>query len=152
MVFSAGSVPAYPVCPRPRRGPDKLGLIAVADARRRRPEVRGASPLAVHPHDGGRPAGRSERETSLMAVTRRAKIVCTMGPATASAERMLGLVEAGMDVARLNFSHGSHEDHRQIYDMVRTAARETGRAVAVLADLQGPKIRLGRFANGPHVW
>nr|BFE75208.1 hypothetical protein GCM10020092_085090 [Actinoplanes digitatis] len=87
-----------------------------------------------------------------MAVTRRAKIVCTMGPATASPERMLGLVEAGMDVARLNFSHGSHEDHRKIYDMVRAAARETGRAVAVLADLQGPKIRLGRFANGPHVW
>jgi pyruvate kinase len=87
-----------------------------------------------------------------MAVTRRAKIVCTMGPATASPERMLGLVEAGMDVARLNFSHGSHEDHRQIYDMVRNAARETGRAVAVLADLQGPKIRLGRFANGPHLW
>jgi pyruvate kinase len=75
-----------------------------------------------------------------------------MGPATASPERMLGLVEAGMDVARLNFSHGSHEDHRQIYDMVRAAAKETGRAVAVLADLQGPKIRLGRFANGPHVW
>lgn len=87
-----------------------------------------------------------------MAVTRRVKIVCTMGPATASAERMLGLVEAGMDVARLNFSHGSHEDHRQVYELVRTAAKETGRAVAVLADLQGPKIRLGRFANGPHMW
>src|ERR1700712_384303 len=87
-----------------------------------------------------------------MAVTRRVKIVCTMGPATASPERMLGLVEAGMDVARLNFSHGSHDDHRQINDLVRAAARETGRAVAVLADLQGPKIRLGRFANGPHLW
>ena len=87
-----------------------------------------------------------------MAVTRRAKIVCTMGPATASPERMLGLVEAGMDVARLNFSHGSHEDHQKVYEMVRTAARETGRAVAVLADLQGPKIRLGKFANGPHIW
>jgi pyruvate kinase len=87
-----------------------------------------------------------------MAVTRRVKVVCTMDPATASPERMLGLVEAGMDVARLNFSHGSHDDHRQIYEMVRTAARETGRAVAVLADLQGPKIRLGRFANGPHLW
>ncbi len=87
-----------------------------------------------------------------MAVTRRVKIVCTMGPATASAERMLGLVEAGMDVARLNFSHGSHEDHRQVYELVRTAAKETGRAVAVLADLQGPKIRLGKFANGPHMW
>src|SRR3954449_1008226 len=87
-----------------------------------------------------------------MAVTRRVKIVCTMGPATASAERMLGLVEAGMDVARLNFSHGSHEDHRKVYDLVREAARQTGRAVAVLADLQGPKIRLGKFADGPHVW
>ena len=87
-----------------------------------------------------------------MAVTRRVKIVCTMGPATASPERMLGLVEAGMDVARMNFSHGSHEDHQKVYDLVRNAARDTGRAVAVLADLQGPKIRLGRFANGPHEW
>ncbi|RZU53020.1 pyruvate kinase [Krasilnikovia cinnamomea] len=87
-----------------------------------------------------------------MAVTRRAKIVCTMGPATASPERIRGLVEAGMDVARLNFSHGSHEDHQHVYNLVREAARETGRAVAVLADLQGPKIRLGKFANGPHEW
>jgi pyruvate kinase len=87
-----------------------------------------------------------------MAVTRRVKIVCTMGPATASPERMLGLVEAGMDVARMNFSHGSHEDHQKVYDLVRSAASEAGRAVAVLADLQGPKIRLGKFANGPHEW
>ncbi|MFI5492112.1 pyruvate kinase [Actinoplanes sp. NPDC051859] len=87
-----------------------------------------------------------------MAVTRRAKIVCTMGPATATTERMLGLVEAGMDVARMNFSHGTHEDHQKIYELVRSAARQTGRAVAVLADLQGPKIRLGKFADGPHVW
>jgi pyruvate kinase len=87
-----------------------------------------------------------------MAVTRRVKIVCTMGPATASAERIRGLVEAGMDVARLNFSHGSHEDHQKVFDLVRAAAAETGRAVAILADLQGPKIRLGRFANGPHEW
>jgi pyruvate kinase len=87
-----------------------------------------------------------------MAVTRRVKIVCTMGPATASPERMLGLVEAGMDVARMNFSHGSHEDHQQIYELVRTSAEQAGRAVAVLADLQGPKIRLGKFADGPHVW
>ncbi|MEU8820951.1 pyruvate kinase [Actinoplanes sp. NPDC048796] len=87
-----------------------------------------------------------------MAVTRRVKIVCTMGPATASPERMLGLVEAGMDVARMNFSHGSHEDHQKVYDLVRATAEQTGRAVAVLADLQGPKIRLGKFADGPHVW
>ncbi|AVT32610.1 MULTISPECIES: pyruvate kinase [unclassified Plantactinospora] len=87
-----------------------------------------------------------------MAVTRRAKIVCTLGPATSSPERIRGLVEAGMDVARLNFSHGSHADHEQVYHLVREAARTTGRAVAVLADLQGPKIRLGRFADGPHEW
>src|SRR3712207_805607 len=87
-----------------------------------------------------------------MGVTRRVKIVCTMGPATASPERIRGLVEAGMDVARLNFSHGSHADHEQVFRLVRQAAEESGRAVAVLADLQGPKIRLGRFANGPHEW
>jgi len=75
-----------------------------------------------------------------------------MGPATASPERMRGLVEAGMDVARLNFSHGSHEDHQQVFNLIRQAAEDAGRAVAILADLQGPKIRLGRFANGPHEW
>jgi len=57
-----------------------------------------------------------------------------------------------MDVARLNFSHGSHEDHAQVYRHVRDAAEATGRAVGILADLQGPKIRLGRFADGPHEW
>src|SRR3954467_15149373 len=87
-----------------------------------------------------------------MAVTRHVKIVCTMGPATASPERMLGLVEAGMDVARMNFSHGTHEDHQKVYDLVRSTAEQTGRAVAVLADLQGPKIRLGKVSDGPHVW
>jgi len=85
-------------------------------------------------------------------VTRRAKIVCTLGPATASPERIRGLVEAGMDVARLNFSHGRHDDHEQVYQRVREAAATTGRAVGILADLQGPKIRLGRFAGGPVDW
>ncbi|HEY7175694.1 MAG TPA: pyruvate kinase [Micromonosporaceae bacterium] len=87
-----------------------------------------------------------------MAVTRRAKIVCTLGPAVASPERIRGLVDAGMDVARMNFSHGSHADHEQTYRLVRDASASTGRAVAILADLQGPKIRLGRFANGPYEW
>ncbi|WP_238009782.1 pyruvate kinase [Dactylosporangium sp. AC04546] len=85
-------------------------------------------------------------------MTRRAKIVCTLGPATSSAERIRGLVDAGMDVARLNFSHGSHEDHASVYALVREAAAAAGRSVGVLADLQGPKIRLGRFADGPHEW
>ncbi|WP_229075230.1 pyruvate kinase [Actinoplanes sp. DH11] len=87
-----------------------------------------------------------------MAVTRRVKIVCTMGPATKSPERMLGLVEAGMDVARMNFSHDTRENHKEMYELVRSAAEQTGRAVAILADLQGPKIRLGKFADGPHRW
>ena len=85
-------------------------------------------------------------------MSRRAKIVCTLGPATSSAEQITALVEAGMDVARLNFSHGEHEDHATSYRRVREASDKVGRAVAVLADLQGPKIRLGRFADGPVVW
>jgi pyruvate kinase len=79
---------------------------------------------------------------------RRAKIVCTLGPATATRERVAALVEAGMDIARLNFSHGTHEDHARTYQLVRDASDTAGRAVGVLADLQGPKIRLGRFAPG----
>ena len=85
-------------------------------------------------------------------MTRRAKIVCTLGPATATPERVRALVDAGMDIARLNFSHGTHEDHRRMYEMVREAADASGRAVGILADLQGPKIRLGRFADGPVEW
>src|SRR5262245_5196968 len=87
-----------------------------------------------------------------MSVKRRAKIVCTLGPATSSPERIRGLVDAGMDVARLNFSHGSHENHASVFNLVREAAGSAGRAVGILADLQGPKIRLGRFADGPHEW
>lgn len=87
-----------------------------------------------------------------MAVTRRVKIVCTMGPATKSPERMLGLVEAGMNVARMNFSHDTRENHREMYELVRAAAEQADRPVAILADLQGPKIRLGKFADGPHRW
>ncbi|MFN2538771.1 MAG: pyruvate kinase, partial [Mycobacteriales bacterium] len=83
---------------------------------------------------------------------RRAKIVCTLGPATHSYERVRALVYAGMDVARLNFSHGSYDDHKQAYTWVREASDETGRGVGVLVDLQGPKIRLGTFADGPVVW
>jgi len=79
---------------------------------------------------------------------RRAKIVCTLGPATDSPERIRQLVRAGMDVARLNMSHGDHADQEKRYRRVREAADEAGRGVGVLVDLQGPKIRLGRFADG----
>jgi pyruvate kinase len=82
---------------------------------------------------------------------RRAKIVCTLGPAVATPERVRGLVEAGMDVARLNLSHGSYADHERVYRMVREASDATGHGVGVFVDLQGPKIRLGRFAKGPVV-
>ena len=83
---------------------------------------------------------------------RRTKIVCTLGPAVASKEGILGLVEAGMDVARLNMSHGEHADREAHYRWVREATDETGHVVGVLADLQGPKIRLGRFINGEEMW
>jgi pyruvate kinase len=85
-------------------------------------------------------------------VNRRAKIVCTLGPATATAPQLTELIDAGMDVARLNFSHSTHAEHSAVYDTVRRIAAERGRAIGVLADLQGPKIRLGRFADGPVVW
>ena len=85
-------------------------------------------------------------------MSRRAKIVCTLGPATSSQEQITSLVESGMDVARLNFSHGAHADHEIAYKRVREASDLTGHAVAILADLQGPKIRLGTFAEGPVVW
>ena len=80
---------------------------------------------------------------------RRAKIVCTLGPATDSYDQIKALVEAGMDVARFNLSHGGYADHEERYQRVRKASDETGRSVGILADLQGPKIRLGRFTEGP---
>ena len=80
---------------------------------------------------------------------RRAKIVATLGPATSSLEAIRSLVSAGMDVARLNLSHGDHSDHASAYAAVRQASDESGRGVGILVDLQGPKIRLGRFASGP---
>lgn len=80
---------------------------------------------------------------------RRAKIVCTLGPATSSPRRIRELVYAGMDVARLNMSHGSHEDHAEAYRLVREASDASGHGVGIFADLQGPKIRLETFADGP---
>ncbi len=82
-------------------------------------------------------------------MTRRAKIVCTLGPASSSLEQVTQLVQAGLDVARLNMSHGAYAEHLAAYEAVRTAGDEAGRSIGVLVDLQGPKIRLGRFASGP---
>lgn len=74
--------------------------------------------------------------------------MCTIGPSTSSPERIRDLVSAGMDVARMNLSHGGHEDHEKVYRLVREASDTSGHGVGVLVDLQGPKIRLGRFAAG----
>ncbi|HWN74173.1 MAG TPA: pyruvate kinase [Candidatus Udaeobacter sp.] len=80
--------------------------------------------------------------------SRHSKIVCTLGPATNSPRMIRRLLEAGMDVARLNFSHGTHETHAQSIAMVHAAAAELGKTVGILADLQGPKIRTGVLAGG----
>jgi len=81
---------------------------------------------------------------------RRAKIVATLGPATSSYEALRAIIEAGVNVARMNLSHGTYEVHNEVYANVRKAAEDLGVPVAVLVDLQGPKIRLGKFAAGPH--
>ena len=81
---------------------------------------------------------------------RRAKIVCTLGPAVESPEKVRELIAAGMNMARLNLSHGGYEEHQNRLDQVRAAAAEAGAPIAILVDLQGPKIRLARFKDGPH--
>ena len=81
---------------------------------------------------------------------RRAKIVCTMGPAVESPEKVAELIAAGMNMARLNLSHGGYDEHQNRLDLVRAAAAAADRPVAILVDLQGPKIRLARFKDGPH--
>ena len=84
-----------------------------------------------------------------MGAMRRAKIVCTLGPATSGLQQLEELVRAGIDVARLNLSHGSYADHEAVYHNVRAASNDLGRAVGILVDLQGPKIRTTRFSGGP---
>jgi pyruvate kinase len=79
---------------------------------------------------------------------RRARIVATIGPASQDEATLQGLIEAGMDVARLNFSHGSHENHTLVYNRLRTISSRLGRPVTILQDLQGPKIRTGEIENG----
>ncbi len=81
-------------------------------------------------------------------MSRQTKIVATLGPSVASLDGVRSLVEAGIDVARLNFSHGGHDVHRQFYDWVRTAAEDVGRTVAIMQDIQGPKLRIGEFPDG----
>lgn len=77
----------------------------------------------------------------------RTRIVCTIGPASSSPLLLARMMRAGMDVARLNFSHGTHEEHAKLFRSVHTAARKVGKTVAVLQDLQGPKIRVGELPS-----
>src|SRR5690554_6925245 len=79
---------------------------------------------------------------------RRTKIVCTLGPASSDPEILDRLVAAGLDCARLNFSHGTHESHRVLANRVREGAQRAGRPLAILADLCGPKMRIGQFKEG----
>ena len=88
------------------------------------------------------PASRTERVP-----VRRTKIVCTIGPASRSPERLRELMLAGLDVARLNFSHGDHGEHKENIERIRAAARQVGRPITILADLQGPKLRVGRLVE-----
>src|SRR5579863_7972632 len=79
---------------------------------------------------------------------RRTKIVCTIGPASSSEERLEQLMRAGMNVARLNFSHGMHAEHEQVVKRVRAISTRLGCPIAILQDLQGPKIRTGSLQDG----
>ena len=91
---------------------------------------------------------RTRGRNRVLRRTRSAKIVATLGPASSSPERLRALFEAGVDVFRLNFSHGSHDQKRQLFRDIRQVEADTGRPIGILADLQGPKLRLGDFADG----
>src|SRR6266516_3268687 len=82
---------------------------------------------------------------------RRTKIVATIGPATSSPERVRALIDAGMDAARLNLSHGTHDDHSRTAELVREAADRAGKPVAIIGDLQGPKLRVGGLESPMHL-
>ena len=80
--------------------------------------------------------------------TRDAKIIATLGPSSNNRDTILELFDAGIDVFRLNFSHGAHEDHAKTHAIIRDVEEERGRPIGILADLQGPKLRVGKFSNG----
>src|SRR5260370_42059725 len=89
------------------------------------------------------------RGTADMRRHRNAKIVATLGPASATEDMIRVLFLAGVDVFRLNFSHGTHEQHRERLQQIRNVERIVGRPIGVLADMQGPKLRVGTFAVRP---
>ena len=81
-------------------------------------------------------------------LTHRTKIVATIGPASNSPEMLKQMVQAGMNVARLNFSHGSYEDHARMVSLLRSVSQELDTPITLLQDLQGPKIRVGQLPEG----
>src|SRR5579872_994705 len=96
----------------------------------------------------GPAAERTRTRKAPMRRQRSAKIVATLGPASSSPDRLRALFDAGVDVFRCNFSHGTHDDHRALFSNIRRVEADTGRPIGILADLQGPKLRLGNFAEG----
>ena len=78
----------------------------------------------------------------------RTKIICTIGPAVMSLEKIVQLIDSGMDVARLNFSHGSHDEHLQAIELIKEARKQAEKPVAILLDTKGPEIRLGKVQKG----
>src|SRR6202043_1711369 len=105
-----------------------------------------SAPSSCSPASGA--ADRKRGRTRPLRRLRSAKIVATIGPASAGGERLRALFDAGVDVFRLNFSHGTHEEHRARFAEIRQVEADTGRPIGILADLQGPKLRLGNFAGG----
>jgi len=105
-----------------------------------------SEPSSSSPGDGASDRGRGRNKP--LRRLRSAKIVATIGPASSGGERLRALFEAGVDVFRLNFSHGSHDEHRARFEEIRQVESEVGRPIGILADLQGPKLRLGYFAGG----
>ena len=81
--------------------------------------------------------------------SRNAKIIATLGPSSSSPAMIRSLFDAGVDMFRLNFSHGSHEDHNKRFDAIRAVERDVDRPIGIMMDLQGPKLRVGTFSDGP---
>ncbi len=90
-----------------------------------------------------------KRKANSVRRSRSTKIVATLGPGTSTPDQIRALFEAGVDVFRLNFSHGTQQDHGTRLEILRALEHETGRPICAMADLQGPKLRVGRFAAGP---
>src|ERR1700674_1540204 len=102
-----------------------------------------SAPSSSSPSDA--PTDRGRGRNRPLRRRRSAQIVATVGPASAGLERIRALFEAGVDVFRLNFSHGTHDEHRARFDEIRQVEADTGRPIGILADMQGPKLRVGNF-------